>query len=217
MLKQYNPKVSEIINKHEVKIDKYQDVLETFLQKLSGRELTDEDSNKISQLILSISDFEKIADHSNHIMQIANQMHKKEWVLAPETVEELKKVVNAVKEVYDITVKAFIYNDLRTAYEIEPFENIVDDISYVAKKNHIRRVKKEKVHIRRNFAYAEILNDLERISDHCSNISSNMIQMQNPSVPKHELKNKLKTVDVTGFAKQLDEFKNKYSLQLIEK
>ena len=125
--------------------------------------------------------------------------------------------VNAVKEVYDITVKAFIYNDLRTAYEIEPFENIVDDISYVAKKNHIRRVKKEKVHIRRNFAYAEILNDLERISDHCSNISSNMIQMQNPSVPKHELKNKLKTVDVTGFAKQLDEFKDKYSLQLIEK
>ncbi len=217
MLKQYNPKISEIVNKNEAKIDKYQDVLGAFLQKLSGKDLNDEDSNKISQLILSISDFEKIADHATHIMQIADQMHRKEWVLATETVEELKKVVNAVKEVFDITVKAFVYNDIRTAYEVEPFENIVDDISYVAKKNHIRRVKKEKVHIRRNFAYAEVLNDLERISDHCSNISSNMIQMMNPSVPKHELKNKLKTVDVTGFAQQLDEFKEKYSLQLIEK
>lgn len=217
MLKQYNPKIAEIINKNEARIDKYQDVLGSFLQKLSGKNLNDEDSNKISQLILSISDFEKIADHAAHIMQIADQMHKKEWVLAAETVEELKKVVNAVKEVFDITVKAFIYNDIGSAYEIEPFENVVDDISYVAKKNHIRRVKKEKVHIRRNFAYAEVLNDLERISDHCSNISSNMIQMINPSVPKHELKNRLKTIDVTGFAQKLDEFKEKYSLQLIEK
>ncbi len=215
-LKQYNPKISEIIEKNEARIDKYQDVLEAFLQKLSGKDLTEEDSNKISQLILSISDFEKIADHSTHIMQIADQMHRKEWVLAPDTVEELKKVVNAVKEVYDITVKAFVYNDLGTAYEVEPFEQIVDDIAYVAKKNHIKRVKREKVHIRRNFAYAEVLNDLERISDHCSNISTGMIQSANASIYKHELKKSLKEEDVSGISQQLEEFKNKYSLQLME-
>lgn len=215
-LKQYNPKISEIIEKNESKIDKYQDVLESFLQKLSAKDLTEDDSNKISQLILSISDFEKIADHSTHIMQIADQMHRKEWVLAADTVEELKKVVNAVKEVFDITVKAFIYNDLRTAYEVEPFEQVVDDISYVAKKNHIKRVKREKVHIRRNFAYAEVLNDLERISDHCSNISTNMIQSANSSIPKHELKKSLKEEDVTGISQQLEEFKKQYSLQLME-
>lgn len=215
-LKQYNPKISEIIEKNEAKIDKYQDVLESFLQKLSAKDLTVDDSNKISQLILSISDFEKIADHSTHIMQIADQMHRKEWVLASETVEELKKVVNAVKEVYDITVRAFIYNDLRTAYEVEPFEQVVDDISYVAKKNHIKRVKRDKVHIRRNFAYAEVLNDLERISDHCSNISTNMIQSANSSIPKHELKKSLKTEDISGIAQQLEEFKKQYSLQLMD-
>ena len=215
-LKQYNPKISEIIEKNESKIDKYQDVLESFLQKLSAKDLTEDDSNKISQLILSISDFEKIADHSTHIMQIADQMHRKEWVLASDTVKELKKVVNAVKEVFDITVKAFIYNDLRTAYEVEPFEQVVDDISYVAKKNHIKRVKREKVHIRRNFAYAEVLNDLERISDHCSNISTNMIQSANSSIPKHELKKSLKEEDVTGISQQLEEFKKQYSLQLME-
>jgi len=215
-LKQYNPKISEIIEKNEARIDKYQDVLESFLQKLSGKDLTEEDSNKISQLILSISDFEKIADHSTHIMQIANQMHRKEWVLAQDTVEELKKVVNAVKEVYDITVRAFVYNDLRTAYEVEPFEQVVDDIAYVAKKNHIKRVKKEKVHIRRNFAYAEVLNDLERISDHCSNISTNMIQSMNVSTPRHQLKKILKTEDVSGISQQLEKFKDQYSLQLME-
>ena len=216
MLKQYNPKISEIVNKNEARIDKYQDVLETFLQKLSARELTEEDSNKISQLILSISDFEKIADHSTHILEIADKMHRKEWVLASDTVEELKKVVNAVKEVFDITVKAFVYNDIRSAYEVEPFEQVVDDIAYVAKKNHIKRVKKDKVHIRRNFAYAEILNDLERISDHCSNISTNMIQSTNSSIPRHELKSKLKEEDVSIFSKQLEEFKEQYMLKLME-
>ena len=215
-LKQYNPKVTKIVNKNELVIDKYQDVLESFLQKLSGKDMTEENSNKISQLILSISDFEKIADHSIHILQIAERMHRKEWVLAPETVEELKKVVNAVKEGFDITVRAFVYNDIRTAYEVEPFEQVVDDIAYVAKKNHIRRVKKEKVHIRRNFAYAEVLNDLERISDHCSNISTNMIQSINSSIPRHVLKNKLKDEDLPGISQQLDQFKKEYSLQLIE-
>ncbi len=215
-LKQYNPKVSEIVNKNEIRIDKYQDVLESFLQKLSAKDLIEDDSNKISQLILSISDFEKIADHSTHILEIADQMHRKEWVLASETVEELKKVVNAVKEVFDITVRAFVYNDIRTAYEVEPFEQVVDDIAYIAKKNHIKRVKREKVHIRRNFAYAEVLNDLERISDHCSNISTNMIQSMNSSIPKHQLKSKLKADDVVGISQQLEEFKKQYSLTAME-
>src|SRR5574344_2366554 len=172
MLKQYNPKVAEIINKNEVLIDKYQDTLEVFLQKLAGRELSDEDSNKISQLMLSISDFEKIADHSINILNIADKMHRKEWVLSPVTIEELKHVVNAVKEVFDITVNAFVSHDVEAAYHVEPLEQIVDDISYIAKKNHIKRVKQEKAHIKRGFVYAEILNDLERISYHFVNTLS---------------------------------------------
>ncbi len=109
-------------------------------------------------------------------------------------VEELKHVVNAVKEVFDVTVNAFVYHNITTAYHVEPLEQVVDDISYVAKKNHIKRVKKEKSHIKRGFVYAEILNDLERISDHCSNIATNIIQSVNASIPKHVLKNKLKRV-----------------------
>ena len=194
MLKQYNPKVAEVINKNEVLIDKYQDTLEAFLQKLSAKELTDEDSNKISQLILSISDFEKIADHALHILNVADKIHRKEWKLFPETVQELKHVVNAVKEVYDLTVRAFINSDLQTAYHVEPFEQVVDDIAYVAKENHIKRVKKEKSHIKRGFVYVEVLNDLERISDHCSNIATNIIQSIHSSIPKHVLKNKLKRI-----------------------
>jgi phosphate:Na+ symporter len=209
MLKHYNPKISEIVTKNESRIDKYQDVLESFLQKLSGKDLPDEDSNKISQLILSISDFEKIADHSTHILEMADKMHRKEWTFVPETVEELKKIVNAVKEVYDKTVRAFIYNDLALAHEVEPYEQVVDDIAYRAKKNHIKRVKAAKSHIKRGFTYAEVLNDLERISDHCSNIATNMIQSANIGIPKHELKNILKS-ETDSYAQQLDEFREKY-------
>lgn len=216
MLKQYNPKVAEIVNKNEILIDKYQDTLEVFLQKLSGKELSDEDSNKISQLILSISDFEKIADHAIHILNIANKMHRKEWKLFPETVEELKHVVNAVKEVFDLTVKAFVEHDLELAYHVEPLEQVVDDISYVAKKNHIKRVKKEKSHIKRGFVYAEVLNDLERISDHCSNIATNIIQSIHSSIPKHILKNKLKEANNLEFSQTIDEFKTQYSIEVIQ-
>ncbi len=215
MLKQYNPKVAEVINKNEVLIDKYQDTLESFLQKLSGRELSDEDSNKISQLILSISDFEKIADHAIHILNIANKMHRKDWKLSPETIEELKHVVNAVKEVFDITVNAFVAHDLESAYHVEPLEQVVDDIAYIAKKNHIKRVKKDKSHIKRGFVYAEILNDLERISDHCSNIATNIIQSIYSSIPKHILKNKLKEADNGEFQLQVDEFRGKYGVEPI--
>ena len=216
MLKQYNPKVAEIINKNELLIDKYQDTLESFLQKLSGKELSDEDSNKISQLILSISDFEKIADHAIHILNLANKMHRKDWVLSPDTVSELKRVVNAVKEVFDVTVKSFVEHDIELAYHVEPLEQVVDDIAYVAKKNHIRRVKKEKSHIKRGFVYAEILNDLERISDHCSNIAANSIQSINASIPKHLLKNRLKEVDGDEFNKEIAEFKSQYAVEPIE-
>lgn len=217
MLKQYNPKVAEVINKNEILIDKYQDTLESFLQKLSGKELSDEDSNKISQLILSISDFEKIADHAIHILNLANKMHRKEWKLLPETVEELKHVVNAVKEVFDVTVNAFVEHNVDNAYHVEPLEQVVDDIAYTAKKNHIRRVKKEKIHIKRGFVYAEILNDLERISDHCSNIATNIIQSVNSSIPKHVLKNKLKDANNDAFAKTLETFKEQYFVEPISK
>ena len=215
MLKQYNPKVAEVINKNEIKIDKYQDTLESFLQKLSGRELSDEDSNKISQLFLSISDYEKIADHAIHILSIATKIHRKEWSFSPETIEELKHVVNAVKEVFDVTVNAFVDHDLELAYHVEPLEQVVDDIAYFAKKNHIKRVKKDKSHIKRSFAYAEILNDLERISDHCSNIATNIIQSINSSLPKHILKNKLKEADTGDFKGQVEEFRAKYAVDPI--
>lgn len=213
MLKQYNPKVAEVITKNEVLIDKYQDMLETFLQKLSGRELSDEDSNKISQLILSISDFEKIADHAIHILNLATKIKRKEWTLSPDTIEELKHVVNAVKEVFDITVNSFVEHNLGLAHHVEPLEQVVDDIAYVAKKNHIKRVKRDRTHIKRGFVYVEILNDLERISDHCSNIATNIIQANNSSIPRHILKNKLKEVTMADFAAQVEEFKGKYAVE----
>ena len=216
MLKQYNPKVAEVINKNEVLIDKYQDTLESFIQKLSARELSDEDSNKISQLILSISDFEKIADHAIHVLNIATKMHRKEWELSPETIEELKHVVNAVKEVFDVTVYAFIEHDLDSAYHVEPLEQVVDDIAYFAKKNHIKRVKKDKSHIKRGFVYAEILNDLERISDHCSNIATNIIQSMYSFIPKHILKNQLKEAGTGDFQAKVDEFRQKYAVEPIK-
>ena len=113
-------------------------------------------------------------------------------------------------------MKAFVYNDVAMAHEVEPFEQVIDDISYNAKKNHISRVKKDRSHIKRGFAYAEVLNDLERISDHCSNISTNLIQSASGSIPRHVLKNKLKEENMTEFSQDLEKFKKDYAVELIK-
>lgn len=192
MFKQYNPKFIEIIDKKEKLIDKYQDELESFLQKLSAKDLTEAESNKISQLFLTISDIEKIADYSVDILHIAQKTDSKNWTFMEDSISELKNVVNAVKDIYDYTMNSFINFDYYKALKIESFENIIDEMIVNAKKNHIRRIKNQKIHIRRSFYFVDILTNLERISDHCSNIASNIIHSQGVTIPKHELKNKLK-------------------------
>ncbi len=103
-----------------------------------------------------------------------------------------------------------------SAYHVEPLEQVVDDIAYFAKKNHIKRVKKDKSHIKRGFVYAEILNDLERISDHCSNIATNIIQSMYSFIPKHILKNQLKEAGTGDFQAKVDEFRQKYAVEPIK-
>lgn len=210
MFKQYNPKFVEIIDKKEKLIDKYQDELESFLQKLSAKDLTEAESNKVSQLFLTISDIEKIADYSVDILHIAQKTDTKNWTFMEDSISELKNVVNAVKEIYDYTMNSFINFDYNEAFKIEPFENIIDEMIDSAKKNHIKRIKNQKIHIRRSFYFVDILTNLERISDHCSNIASNIIHSQSNTIPKHELKNKLKHKTDSA---EINLFKEKYFIQ----
>ena len=210
MFKQYNPKFIEIIDKKEKLIDKYQDELESFLQKLSAKDLTEAESNRISQLFLTISDIEKIADYSVDILHIAQKTDSKNWTFMEDSIYELKNVVNAVKEIYEYTMNSFINCDYNKALKIESFENIIDEMIDNAKKNHIRRIKNQKIHIRRSFYFVDILTNLERISDHCSNIASNIIHSQGNTIPKHELKNKLKQKNDSA---EINSFREKYNIE----
>lgn len=130
-----------------------------------------------------------------------------------DSIYELKNVVNAVKEIYDYTMNSFINFDYNEALKIESFENIIDEMIVNAKKNHIRRIKNQKIHIRRSFYFVDILTNLERISDHCSNIASNIIHSQGNTIPKHELKNKLK--EKTNSA-EINLFREKYEIKNIK-
>jgi len=210
MFKQYNPKFIEIIDKKEKLIDKYQDELESFLQKLSAKDLTESESNKISQLFLTISDIEKIADYSVDILRIAQKTDSKNWTFMEDSISELKNVVNAVKDIYDYTMNCFINFDNNKALKIESFENIIDEMIVNAKKNHIKRIKHQKIHIRRSFYFVDILTNLERISDHCSNIASNIIHSQGSPIAKHELKNKLKQ---KTDSEEINLFRQKYYIK----
>ena len=177
---------------------------------MSAKDLTEAESNKVSQLFLTISDIEKIADYSVDILHIAQKTDSKNWTFMDDSISELKNVVNAVKDIYDYTMNSFINFDYNKAIKIESFENIIDEMIDNAKKSHIRRIKNQKIHIRRSFYFVDILTNLERISDHCANIASNIIHSQGNVIPKHELKNKLKQ---NTNSNEIKTFREKYFIE----
>jgi len=213
LLKDYQEKNVEVIERTEARIDQYEDTLGTFLLKLSGKELPEEVTNQITQLMLSIGDFERIGDHCARILNVAKRMNAKNLTLTDKAIAELKVAVNAVKEVYDMTLHAFEYNDKGNALEIEPLEQVIDVIIHRAKKNHIKRLQENECLSEMSFMYADVLNDLERISDHCSAIAAYIIQAKHSSMEKHELRHQLHDKTNVEFVKRFNFYKEKYNIE----
>ena len=212
MLKEYNPEVVEKLKIREEKIDYYEDKLGSFLLRLSKTPLIEEQNNCISQLLLSIGDFERIGDHATRILQVATKMNEKNLRFSDDAVEELKVTVNAVKEIYDMTLDVFIANDVNKAHDVEPLEQVVDKLSAIAKQRHIKRLTEERCSAELGFMFSDVFNDLQRISDHCSSIATCVIQTKDASINKHELKQSLKDVTNQDFMKKYDMYSEKFKM-----
>jgi phosphate:Na+ symporter len=211
MLKSYHSKKAEQIKNNEIRIDMYEDKLGSFLLKLSAKELTEEDSNRISQLLLAIGDYERIGDHSSYMLKIAEKLKELDKRLSPEAVEELKVIVHAVSEIFMVSFEAYKTDNAQLAQEVEPLEAVIKKLIRKVKNRHIQRLKDGLCTAEISFLFSDLLNDLRRIAAHCGNIATSVIQLGDNSIAKHEYNHRNKDEDIE-FINKYENYKSRYSV-----
>ena len=209
MLKSFHQKKAEQIIENEEQIDKYEDKLGAFLIKLSGKELTEEDNNKISQILLTIGEYERIGDHASNILKVAEKFKDMEKKLSEEAVSEIKIIVNAVAEILSMSIEAYRTENLELAMKVEPLEAVIKKGVRRAKNNHIQRLKEGQCSADISFLFSDLLNDLRRIAAHCGNIATSVIQLYDSTFDKHEYSHRNKEED-EAFTNRYKDYKSRY-------
>ena len=208
----YDEKAAEEVRTLENKADVYEDVLGSYLVKLSSKDMDEEDSHEVTKLLHMIGDFERISDHAVNLVESAEELKDKNISFSENASCELGNMRAAVDEIVTITEDAFVHSDIEKAAKVEPLEQVVDYLKDEIKKNHIIRLQKSECTIEHGFVLSDVLNNLERVSDHCSNVAGCLIEMsRHDALDLHEY---LHNVKAGGeeFHKQYSQFKEKYKL-----
>ena len=212
LFRNYDSKGADEIREAESKVDVYEDVLGSYLVKLSSQHMDERDSHEVTKLLHIIGDLERISDHSVNLVDSAEEIKDKSLVFSEEAKAELDVLYAAVSEIVTITEEALTTSDLELAARIEPLEQVIDDLRDDIKIHHIHRLKKSECTVEHGFVLSDILTNLERVSDHCSNIGGCLIEMaKNDTLDLHDY---LHRVHVGGmeYKELFGEYKAKYAL-----
>lgn len=208
----YDSKNSQIILDNEELIDKYEDNLGTYLVKISARSISDPDSRRVSKLLHTIGDFERLSDHAINIMMVADEMDRKKISFSEEAKAEIDVITLALREITRVTVDAFITNDLALARKVEPLEQVIDALIAKSKNNHISRLQAGNCTIELGFILSDLLNNYSRISDHCSNIAVAIIETSHNSFETHEYLNSVKNQSNPEFTEVYNKYAEQFKL-----
>ncbi len=205
----YSEDLAEDIRKAESKTDKYEDMLGTYLVQLSANPLTDEESAEAGKLLKIIGDLERICDHAVNLLDSAEEMRDKKLIFSKEAHNELDNITNAIEEILDLTKLAFVSDSLTAASTVEPLEQIVDKLKSIMRNGHIKRLQEGTCSIETGFVWSDILTNLERTSDHCSNIAGCVIDAKEKNLNLH-LSLKTAKKESSYFKEQYKVFAKKY-------
>ena len=200
----------------ERKVDTYEDQLGTYLMQINAHHLGVKDSHTLSVLLHCITDYERISDHALNIMQKARGMSESKREFTPKAKSEMEIFSNAVKEIMDLSIRAFEAQDVDLAKMIEPLEETIDGINMEVKRRHVRRLRKGKCTIEQGFDLSDISTDFERIADHCSNIAVGLIEVDEDAYDAHEYIEHLKADKGKEFEKAVDFYQRKYLLPSVK-
>ncbi len=212
LLTVYDEEIAERIRKEEDTVDKYEDQLGTYLLRLSTKDLSKEDGHRLSLMLHSLGDIERISDLAVNILLAVEQMHKKELIFSKKAMDELAVYSKALKDILTMTVDAFEQNDRYKAALVQPLEELMDDMNKELKKRHVKRLRKGKCTIELGLSLSDISDTYERISDHCSNIATCVIQVEDDELDAHEHRKVVKEQDAKWYDEQYRAYEQKYAL-----
>lgn len=212
LIKKYSHNNDEQIYANEKILDSYEDELETYLVKISSMNLSIDDSIKLSKLSHSISNFERIGDYGINILKIKRRMHQNNVHFTPDANHELKIMSNAVREIIDKAIDAFIKDDVKLAAEIEPLEQVIDNLKEELRGRHAKRLQEDECTIENGMLFFDIINSFERIADHCSNLAVCIIELSNRSYQTHTYFKSIKSHNNKGFMEMFEDYLMKYRI-----
>ena len=201
-----------LVNHTEDIVDKYEDKLGTYLVHITSHELDTELNGAVGKYLHTINDFERLSDHALNIAECAQELHEKQISFSEAGSRELNVLISAVREIISISIDAFVRNDLETAYRVEPLEELIDNLCDEMKLHHIDRLQKGICTLHHGFVFNDLLTNLERVSDHCSNIAVAIIELESENFDTHEYINSLIEVRSHGFDEYYGEYSKKYVL-----
>lgn len=214
LFENYNEKAAMHVRELEDEVDVYEDKLSSYLVKLSAHDMSEPDSAEANKLLHVIGDFERISDHAINIVNSAEEIHDKKLEFSGQARKELNVLTNAVLEILDLALASFEKDDLDSAVMVEPLEQVVDYLREVLKKQHIRRLRKQECTIELGFVLTDILTNLERVSDHCSNIAACILEIARNEMDVHEYLRTVKGGEMKEYNDYFDYFKVKYALDV---
>ena len=211
VVKNYTDEKAELITKNEKKSDKYEDLLETYLIKISKMDISDIDSKNIFMLHHAVENFEQISDYSEDILIARQTMNKKEVNLSDQAKYELSVMIAAATKIVSVTNKAFKLNDLNLARKVQPLEDVIDKLKKELKYRHMQRIDEGECTVEQGLPYLDIVSAIEHIADHCCDLALSMIEIKSGDYNVHSYVRDVKEND-ENFIEKLDSYLEKYSL-----
>ena len=210
-LTHYTPELAEDIRKAEDHCDHYEDVVGTYLVKLSAHKMGDAESEEATELLKNIGDWERISDHAVNILESAEELQAKHLTFSENAQAELATLTAAIQEILALAEAAFTQNDVTIAAKVEPLEQVIDVLKEDMRTRHILRMKQGHCSIEAGFVWSDLLTNLERTSDHCSNIAGCIIDASQHNLNLHETLHTIRKDD-EGFRRRFRSYAEKYQL-----
>ena len=203
--------LAEVVKKENM-VDVYDDKLAAYLTKVNGEDLSYEDSLRTTSLLHCLTDLERISDHAANVVECIEQMKKTDAEFSKKATEEMQVYAEALTDILERTITAFINGDVALAKTVEPLESVIDELTKTIKKHHMKRMNKGKCTVELGMVLSDLTMNYERVADHCSNIAVYTMQLQNIDIEEHSFTENMDAAESAEFAKLVTEFKLKYHI-----
>ena len=210
-LRGYSRETAAAVREKEAKTDHYEDILGTYLVNLSARQISEADSREAAKLLKMMGDFERIADHAVNLVESAEELRDKKLRLTGAAEEELSVISKAVHDILGLALTAFVRSDLASAAKVEPLEQVIDQLKEQLRTRHILRMQKGGCTMDAGFAWLDLLTDLERTADHCSNIAGCLMDAAHDNLNLHQSLREIRD-DSEDFQERYREYTRRYAL-----